>query len=130
VALIKCPDFGKNVSNQAKACPFCGCPIGSAAWDFCPFGFIVGKIFANLELLGINRYFPYYQAFFQRGKSHKSPLIATFFAKLVYDLVYWCILLYDDECSVQANDQIENCFSKYFSNCFRLSSLFPPIQRT
>ena len=31
MALIKCPDCGKDVSNQAKACPFCGCPIGSGA---------------------------------------------------------------------------------------------------
>lgn len=31
MALIRCPDCGREVSNQAKACPFCGCPIGSAS---------------------------------------------------------------------------------------------------
>ena len=27
MALIKCPDCGKDVSSRAKNCPFCGCPI-------------------------------------------------------------------------------------------------------
>lgn len=29
MALITCPDCGKQVSNRATACPDCGCPIGS-----------------------------------------------------------------------------------------------------
>ena len=27
MALIKCPECGKEVSDKAKACPNCGCPI-------------------------------------------------------------------------------------------------------
>lgn len=27
MALIKCPECGKEISNQAKNCPNCGCPI-------------------------------------------------------------------------------------------------------
>lgn len=29
MALIKCPECGKEVSNSAKCCPNCGCPIKS-----------------------------------------------------------------------------------------------------
>lgn len=27
MALIKCPECGKEISNRAKSCPNCGCPI-------------------------------------------------------------------------------------------------------
>ena len=27
MALIKCPDCQKDVSDKAEKCPFCGCPI-------------------------------------------------------------------------------------------------------
>ncbi len=27
MALIKCPDCGRDVSDKAKSCPFCGCPV-------------------------------------------------------------------------------------------------------
>ena len=27
MALIKCPECSNDISNKAKACPFCGCPI-------------------------------------------------------------------------------------------------------
>lgn len=27
MALIQCPDCGKEISSRAEACPFCGCPI-------------------------------------------------------------------------------------------------------
>lgn len=27
MALINCPECGKQISNQAKNCPECGCPI-------------------------------------------------------------------------------------------------------
>jgi len=26
MALIKCPDCGKEISSEATSCPFCGCP--------------------------------------------------------------------------------------------------------
>ena len=29
MALIKCPECGKEISDKAGACPHCGCPIGS-----------------------------------------------------------------------------------------------------
>jgi hypothetical protein len=29
MALIKCPECGKEISDKAAACPNCGCPIGS-----------------------------------------------------------------------------------------------------
>ncbi len=29
MALIKCPECGKDISDKAKACPNCGCPISS-----------------------------------------------------------------------------------------------------
>lgn len=29
MALIYCRDCGKQISNQAITCPYCGCPIGS-----------------------------------------------------------------------------------------------------
>lgn len=29
MALIKCPDCGKQISSQAASCPNCGCPIAS-----------------------------------------------------------------------------------------------------
>ena len=31
MALIKCPDCGKNVSSNAKSCLNCGCPIKSGS---------------------------------------------------------------------------------------------------
>ena len=31
MALIRCPECGKQVSDRAAACIYCGCPIGSAA---------------------------------------------------------------------------------------------------
>jgi len=31
MALIKCPDCGKEISNRATACKYCGCPIGESA---------------------------------------------------------------------------------------------------
>lgn len=30
MALIKCPDCGKEISSRAKSCPNCGCPIAEA----------------------------------------------------------------------------------------------------
>lgn len=30
MALIKCPDCGKEISDRAASCMYCGCPIGSA----------------------------------------------------------------------------------------------------
>lgn len=30
MALIKCPECGKEISDKAGACPHCGCPIGNA----------------------------------------------------------------------------------------------------
>ena len=30
MALIKCPDCGKEISDRAASCMFCGCPIGTA----------------------------------------------------------------------------------------------------
>ena len=27
MALIKCPECGKEISDQATACPNCGCPV-------------------------------------------------------------------------------------------------------
>ena len=29
MALIKCPDCGKQISDKAGACPNCGCPIAN-----------------------------------------------------------------------------------------------------
>lgn len=29
MALIKCPECGKDVSDKAKSCPVCGCPISN-----------------------------------------------------------------------------------------------------
>ncbi len=29
MALIKCPECGKEISDKAGACPHCGCPIGN-----------------------------------------------------------------------------------------------------
>lgn len=31
MALINCPECGKEISNQASNCPNCGCPIASAS---------------------------------------------------------------------------------------------------
>lgn len=31
MALIKCPECGKEVSSLAKSCPNCGCPIGGTS---------------------------------------------------------------------------------------------------
>lgn len=31
MALIKCPECGKQVSDKANACPGCGCPISSTS---------------------------------------------------------------------------------------------------
>ena len=66
----------------------------------------------------------------EEGEKRTEPITVRLISKEQFCKIMDAILLYDDECSVQANDQIENCFSKYFSNCFRLSSLFPPIQKT
>lgn len=30
MALIKCPECGKEISDKAKSCPGCGCPISSS----------------------------------------------------------------------------------------------------
>lgn len=29
MALVKCPDCGKQISSQAASCPNCGCPMAS-----------------------------------------------------------------------------------------------------
>ena len=34
MALIKCPECGKQISDQAEACPKCGCPIEPKT--YCP----------------------------------------------------------------------------------------------
>ncbi len=39
----------------------------------------------------MTRSFSHFGIFNQMGKSRKSPIIAIFFARLVHDLVYWCI---------------------------------------
>lgn len=31
VALIKCPDCGRDVSDRAESCPNCGCPVESSS---------------------------------------------------------------------------------------------------
>ena len=31
MAMIKCPECGKEISSRANACPNCGCPIGSGS---------------------------------------------------------------------------------------------------
>ena len=31
MALIKCPECGREISDKAKACPHCGCPIESSS---------------------------------------------------------------------------------------------------
>ena len=31
MAIIKCPECGKEVSDRAPSCIFCGCPIGASA---------------------------------------------------------------------------------------------------
>ena len=33
MALIKCPECGKEISDKAAACPNCGCPIKDASLD-------------------------------------------------------------------------------------------------
>lgn len=33
MALIKCPECGKEISDLAKACPSCGCPVHSGSVD-------------------------------------------------------------------------------------------------
>lgn len=35
MAMIKCPDCGKDVSDKAKACPECGCPIDAPVCPKC-----------------------------------------------------------------------------------------------
>ena len=32
MALIKCPECGKEISDKAGACPHCGCPIGNVQY--------------------------------------------------------------------------------------------------
>ena len=34
MALIKCSECGNDVSDKAKACPNCGCPVKAPIW--CP----------------------------------------------------------------------------------------------
>ncbi len=36
MALMKCPECGKEVSSQATACPHCGCPVAVAPKDSAP----------------------------------------------------------------------------------------------
>lgn len=31
--MIKCPECGKSISNKAKACPGCGCPVGISTFN-------------------------------------------------------------------------------------------------
>jgi hypothetical protein len=33
MALINCRECGREVSDQAPACPHCGCPIGGPVWE-------------------------------------------------------------------------------------------------
>ncbi len=37
MALIKCPECGKEISDQAKACPNCGCPINETDAKYCQY---------------------------------------------------------------------------------------------
>ena len=33
MALIKCPECGKEVSDKAKTCPNCGCQLATTKWE-------------------------------------------------------------------------------------------------
>ena len=63
MALIKCSECGKDVSDKADACPHCGCPANATDVPRCPNcnsthivadkkGFGLGKAAAGALLLG------------------------------------------------------------------------------
>jgi hypothetical protein len=64
MALIKCPDCKKDISDSAAACPFCGRP--KSVYNFqlpggmpsCPscHGYNVGKIPVGFRLLGLRHH--------------------------------------------------------------------------
>ena len=53
MALIKCPECGKDVSDKAKSCPNCGNPISNNGVVGLQFIKIVHIIFPILVLLGM-----------------------------------------------------------------------------
>ena len=64
MAMIKCRECGKDVSNQADACPHCGCPVKKAdaiieaaekkkTENLCLIGMIVAIVSWFLDLLGL-----------------------------------------------------------------------------
>ena len=52
MALIKCPECGKEISDKALACPNCGCPITASTQKSIPISFIRAKKFINSGVQG------------------------------------------------------------------------------
>ena len=50
MAMIKCPECGKDVSDKAKSCPHCGCPIESLS----PSGTVKIKVSVLKAPTGLN----------------------------------------------------------------------------
>ncbi len=42
MALIRCKDCGKEISDKAEACPYCGCPVIKESKAKVTFNFAVG----------------------------------------------------------------------------------------
>lgn len=55
MALIKCPDCGKQISDKASECPNCGCPSSQFAPKICP---ECGNVLANGDITCPNCGFP------------------------------------------------------------------------
>lgn len=97
MALIKCPECGKEISNRAESCIFCGCPIGSAKdgvlrVQLSSFLKLIGNMFLTVEFEGqqetIHR--GYYQDFVvpADGKVHTGTItcIHGLFDSRVFDI--------------------------------------------
>lgn len=52
MALIECPECGKEISDKARSCPGCGCPIGTADQG------AVNKITTKKQNIDIKKYLP------------------------------------------------------------------------
>lgn len=65
MALIKCPECGKEISDKAKSCPNCGCPI-------CGEIKVEGKRFSELSEETVNYAVRYRQPIDQKMKNQKK----------------------------------------------------------
>ena len=98
MALIKCPECGKDVSDKAKSCPNCGCPIESSS----------GKVKIMIPTLKRSRVSPKQKVTVFRSISHNKEIlwegIAGDVAEIYFDRPAYIIIKYHSNLMAGGNE--------------------------